>query len=167
MISSTVILLLPFFFLLHELEEIFMVPLWVKKNGTIMRRRFPKLERIINKMEQMTTQRFATIALEELLIVSVCTFVSLQTENQTAWYCCLAAFSIHLIGHIAQFVVWRGYIPAIISTALCLPYCIVAILKSHCYFTLSELIIYSLIGILLGGINLLLMHKLCTYYPTT
>lgn len=112
MISSTVILLLPFFFLLHELEEIFMVPLWVKKNGTIMRRRFPKLERIINKMEQMTTQRFATIALEELLIVSVFTFVSLQTENQTAWYCCLAAFSIHLIGHIAQFVVWRGYIPA-------------------------------------------------------
>ena len=45
MISSTVILLLPFFFLLHELEEIFMVPLWVKKNSTIMRRRFPKLER--------------------------------------------------------------------------------------------------------------------------
>lgn len=160
MISSTVILLLPFFFLLHELEEIFMVPLWVKKNSTIMRRRFPKLERIINKMEQMTTQRFATIALEELLIVSVCTFVSLQTENQTAWYCCLAAFSIHLIGHIAQFVVWRRYIPAIISTALCLPYCIWAIHEMYLFFSLHKLFLYTILGTLLGGINLIGMHAI-------
>lgn len=162
-----ILFLLPFFFLLHELEEILMVHRWIEKNGAAMHKRFPRLRYLIRNMKGMTTRRFATIAFEEFLIVSTCTFVSLQTGDLEAWYCCLAAFSIHLIGHIAQFVVWRGYIPAIISTALCLPYCVVAILKSHCYFTLNELIIYSLIGILLGGINLLLMHKLCTYYPTT
>lgn len=60
--------LLPLFFLLHELEEILMVCPWVKKNSTAMRRRFPKAERIIRKMEQMTTQKFTTIAAEEFLI---------------------------------------------------------------------------------------------------
>lgn len=152
--------LLPVFFLLHELEEILMVCPWVKKNSTAMRRRFPKAERIIRKMEQMTTRKFVVIATEEFLIVSVCTFVSLQTENLTAWYCCLAAFGIHLIVHIVQFVVWRGYIPAIVSTALCLPYCIWAIHDTCLFFSPHQLFFYALLGILLGGLNLTGMHKL-------
>lgn len=159
---DTVLLLflLPVFFLLHELEEILMVCPWVKKNSTAMCRRFPKAERIIRKMEQMTTRKFVVIATEEFLIVSVCTFVSLQTENLTAWYCCLAAFGIHLIVHIVQFVVWRGYIPAIISTALCLPYCIWAIHETYLFFSLHELFLYTILGTLLGGMNLIGMHAI-------
>lgn len=158
--TSILLSLLPLFFLLHELEEILMVCSWVNKNGPTMYRRFPRWRHVIRKMEQMTTRRFATIALEELLIVSVCTFVSLQTENLTAWYCCLAAFGIHLIVHIVQFVVWRGYIPAIISTALCLPYCIWAIHETHLFLSPHELFLYTVLGILLGGVNLIGMHAI-------
>ena len=163
--TSTLLSLLPLFFLLHELEEILMVCPWVKKNCTTMYRRFPRWRHVIRKMEQMTIRRFATIALEELLIVSVCTFVSLQTENLTAWYCCLAAFGIHLIVHIVQFVVWRGYIPAIISTALCLPYCIWAIHETYLFFSLHELFLYTILGTLLGGVNLIGMHRLVGRMP--
>ena len=155
-----ILFLFPFFFLLHELEEILMVRRWIEKNGTAMHRRFSKFERIIRKMEQMTTWRFVAIAFEEFLIVSVCTFVSIQTGNLTAWYCCLAAFSIHLIVHIVQFIVWRGYIPAIVSTALCLPYCIWAIHDTCLFFSPHQLFFYALLGILLGGLNLTGMHKL-------
>lgn len=157
---STLLSLLPHFFLLHELEEILMVCPWVKTNGTAMRKRFPKAERIIRKMEQMTTKKFTVIATEEFLIVSVCTLVSLLTGNPASWYCCLAAFSTHLIIHIIQFVVWRGYIPAIISTALCLPYCIWAIHETYLFFSPHQLFFYALLGILLGGLNLTGMHKL-------
>lgn len=76
--------LLPFFFLLHELEEILMVCPWIKKNSTAMHRRFPKFKPVIRKMEQMTTLKFAAIATEEFLIVSACTIVSIQTGNPVA-----------------------------------------------------------------------------------
>lgn len=157
--NSILFSLLPLFFLLHELEEILMVCPWIKKNSTAMRRRFPKAERIIRKMEQMTTQKFAVIATEEFLIVSTCTFVSLQTGNLTAWYCCLAAFGIHLIAHIVQFILWRGYIPAIVSTVFCLPYCIWAIQDTYRFFSPHELYLYALLGTILGGANLWNMHK--------
>lgn len=163
--TSTLLSLLPLFFLLHELEEILMVYPWIRKNSTTMYRRFPKIGRIIRKMEQMTTRRFAAIAFEEFLIVSVCTFVSIQTGNPSAWYCCLAAFGIHLIAHIAQFVVWRGYIPAIISTALCLPYCIWAIHETYLFFSLHELFLYTILGTLLGGVNLIGMHAIMYRLP--
>lgn len=100
-----ILFLLPFFILLHELEEILMVYPWVKKNSTTMQKRFPKAKRIIRKMKQITRPHFTIIASEELLIVSACTFVSQQTGDLTAWYCCMAAFSVHLIVHIAQFIV--------------------------------------------------------------
>lgn len=151
---------LPLFFLTHELEEILMVCPWVKTNSTAMRKRFPKAERIIRKMEQMTTKKFTVIATEEFLIVSVCTLVSLLTGNPASWYCCLAAFGIHLIVHIVQFIVWCGYIPAIISAALCLPYCIWAIHETHLFFSLHELFLYTILGTLLGGVNLIGMHTI-------
>ena len=100
-----ILFLLPFFFLLHELEEILMAHRWIEKNGAAMHKRFPRLRYLIRNMKGMTTRRFATIAFEEFLIVSTCTFVSLQTGDLEAWYCCLAAFSIHLFVHIIQFIV--------------------------------------------------------------
>lgn len=151
--------LLPLFFLLHELEEILMVCPWLKKNSAAMRRRFPKAGRIIRKMEQMTTLKFIVIATEEFLIVSVCTLVSLLIGNPVAWYCCLAAFGFHLIVHIIQFIAWRGYIPAIVSTAFCLPYCVWTIHDPYWLISPRELFFYTILGILLGGLNLIGMHK--------
>lgn len=155
-----ILFLLPFFFLLHELEEILMVHRWIEKNGAAMHRRFPRLRYLIRKMEEMTTRRFATIAFEEFLIVSACTFVSQQTGDLRAWYCCLAAFSIHLFVHIIQFIVWRRYIPAIVSTAFCLPYCIWAIHDTYLFFSPYELFFYTILGTLLGGANLMGMHAI-------
>lgn len=155
-----ILFLLPFFFLLHELEEILMVHRWIEKNGAAMHRRFPRLRYLIRKMEEMTTRRFATIAFEEFLIVSACTFVSQQAGDLRAWYCYLAAFSIHLFVHIIQFIVWRRYIPAIISTVLCLPYCIWAIHDTYLFFSPYELFFYTILGTLLGGVNLIGMHAI-------
>lgn len=129
-----------------------------------MHKRFPKAKRIIRKMEQITRPHFTIIASEELLIVSAYTFVSQQTGDLTAWYCCMAAFSVHLIVHIAQFIVWRRYIPAIVSTTLCLLYCIWAIHDTHQFFSSHELFLCTILGILLGGVNLIGMHAIIYHY---
>lgn len=52
---SIVNILLPCFFLIHEMEEILMVPSWVKANSSVMYRSFPKFRYVIQNMERMTT----------------------------------------------------------------------------------------------------------------
>ena len=99
-----ILLPLPIFFTIHELEEIIMVKSWITRNIPLLYERFPRLKPVISKMGLVTTQSFATIALEELLIVIVCTAISLYTHNIIPWYCCLAAFVIHLVIHLIQFL---------------------------------------------------------------
>lgn len=155
-----ILLPLPIFFMIHELEEIIMVKSWITRNIPLLYERFPRLKPVISKMGLVTTQSFATIALEELLIVIVCTAISLYTHNIIPWYCCLAAFVIHLVIHLIQFLVWRRYIPAILTTLICLPYCIWAIRETSLFLTLKELSQYAITGLIIGGINLIAMHWL-------
>ncbi len=158
--TSIVNILLPCFFFIHEMEEILMVPSWVKANSSVMYRRFPKFRYVIQKMERMTTWRFAAIAAEEFVIVSICTFISVQTGKLIVWYCCLAAFSIHLLIHFVQFLFWGKYIPAIVTSLFCFPYCVWAFSEACKYFTLYDQLLYSLVGFAFGGINLFMMHMI-------
>ena len=148
-----ILLSLPIFFTIHELEEIIMVKSWITRNIPLLYERFPRLKPVISKMGLVTTQSFAAIALEELLIVIVCTAISLYTHNIIPWYCCLAAFVIHLVIHLIQFLVWRRYIPAILTTLICLPYCIWAIRETSLFLTLKELSQYAIKDWTIGGIN--------------
>ena len=125
----SIILLLPVFFAIHELEEIIMMQRWVSKNRSTLYDRYPKIGFIIRLMEKVNTRGITIIAAEEFVIVSACTFATAYTGNIVAWYCCLAAFGIHLVIHLFQFITWRRYIPAIVTSLLCLPYCIYAIYR--------------------------------------
>lgn len=157
---SIVVSLLPLFFLLHELEEIIMVRSWLDKNQAALRERFSNLGYIIVWMEQMTTRRFIVVAAEEFIIVSLCTLMCLYFGKIVVWYCCLAAFAIHLVVHFIQFVVWKGYIPAIFTTAFCLPYCFWAMIKTYSFFSLYEMFVNAFIGIILCVLNLIVMHMI-------
>lgn len=155
-----IVSLLPLFFLAHELEEIIMMRSWIDRNVSELYKRFSKLKHIIVWMEQVTTLRFIMIAAEEFIIVSLCTLSCLYYDKMVLWYCCLAAFGIHLAGHLLQFIVWRRYIPAIATTFLCLPYCVLAISMVDCFFSICEMFIYALAGMAIGGLNLFIMHKI-------
>lgn len=155
-----ILLLLPIFFTIHELEEIIMVKSWIARNTPLLYGRFPRLKPVISRMGQVTTLSFATIALEELLIVIACTAISLYTHNIIPWYCCLAAFAIHLVIHLIQFMIWRRYVPAILTTLLCLPYCFWAINETSHLLSLKEILRYAITGVVVGGINLITMHWL-------
>lgn len=159
-----IVSLLPLFFLLHELEEIIMMRSWIDENRTALHERFSNLKNIIMWMEQMTTRRFVVIAAEEFIIVSLSTLMYLYFGNFVAWYCCLAAFGVHLVAHFVQFVVWKGYIPAIITTVLCLPYCFWAMFKISSFFSMYEMFVYAFIGIVFSGLNLIVMHMIAKKY---
>ena len=155
-----IVLLLPLFFLLHELEEIIMMRSWIDKNRTALHKRFSNLKHVIVWMDQMSTRRFVVIAAEEFIIVSLSTLMYLYFGNIVAWYCCMAAFGAHLVAHFVQFVVWKGYIPSIVTTVLCLPYCFWAMIKTNSCFSMCEMFVYAFIDIIFCVLNLIIMHKI-------
>lgn len=119
-----------------------MIEKWMNKNRSDFDRRFPRIAQRMNKFMDIDTRNFSIIVAEEFFIVSILTITSVLTNNIIYWYCILTAFSIHLIIHFLQFVIWKKYIPAIITTILCIPYCIFAIEKASYILTFKELFIY-------------------------
>ena len=88
------------------------------------------------------------------MVMSIC------MNDLTAWYCCLIAFGLHLIVHIIQFLVIRKYIPVIVTSVLCLPYCIWVFIQVKDYYTLNETLLWGFVGVVVCVVNLLLMHKI-------
>ena len=126
--------------------------------------RFPVLSHRIAMLTEIDTRSLSIIVAEEFLIVSVLTIISVMTGNIIFWYCVLSAFSIHLLIHLLQFIIWGKYIPAIVSTVLCAPYCIWSLYETYHILTSVELIVYAVVGFIFGGTNLFYMHKLLRRY---
>lgn len=160
-----IVFLLPVFFMLHELEEIIGIRLWLDKNGAELYNRFSRFKQIIRRLDSITTPAFTAIVAEEFILVSFCTFLSAYTGNWIAWYCCLMAFGLHLFAHIIQFLLWRRYIPVIVTSLCSFPYCIWAFRETYKFFTPCEQVGYALVGILFGALNLFVMHKIVAGNP--
>ena len=102
-----ILLLFPIIFMIHEFEEIIMIEKWMNKNRSDFDRRFPRIAQRMNKFMDIDTRNFSIIVAEEFFIVSILTITSVLTNNIIYWYCILTAFSIHLIIHFLQFVIWK------------------------------------------------------------
>lgn len=75
-------------------------------------------------------------------------------------------FSLHLVIHIAQWVVIRKYIPAIATTFMALVYSMYTLwyIISTQTFTLADLTLWSVVGFILAAGNLALAHKLAALF---
>ena len=100
------IYLLPILFMLHEFEEMVMLPAWIEKNEKELSRRFPALR---SKLSFLQSPAFGIAVCEEFVIVSACTMATIITGNMLFWYICLLAFSLHFVAHIIQFFIIRKY----------------------------------------------------------
>lgn len=122
--------------------------------------RFPRILHNLNKQIDINTRKFSIIVAEEFVAVSTLAIISILTNNVIYYWCCISAFTIHLIIHLVQFIYWRGYIPAIVTSIFCIPYCIVAIHSVSSILVLNELLMYAVISFIVCAINFYYMHKL-------
>jgi len=119
------ITLLPVVFIFHDFEEIVMFEPWLKKNRGEIRRRFPRLDETLAKNhDRLSTPGFAVAVMHEFLIVALITVLSLYFDDYRWWFGAFAAFAIHLIVHMGQWLVYKKYVPVIITSILALPYCV-------------------------------------------
>lgn len=168
----TLILLLPIVFMIHEFEEMILFPYWIPKHTDEFKRRYPRWYSKL-KLEQkfilFQTPAFILAVFEEFILISAGTLLTVVTGNLIYWYFCLLAFTLHFAGHILLPIVLKKYVPALITTLICLPYCVWAIYSVYNYFSTLQQLYIGLASLLFFILNLHVvqniafkLHKLLT-----
>ena len=100
-------------FIVHDGEEIAMEHKWVLTHGDALSVRFPMLRRLFYRLQRMSTKAFAIAVMEELAILVAITVYALVGGPfaMELWSVAFMVFSIHLVVHIGQAIVVRGYVP--------------------------------------------------------
>ena len=98
------------------------------------------------QLRELSTTGFAIAVAEEFIIISGVSVYAVLSQHYFLWMALFLAFGIHLLVHVGQFVLLRKYIPAIVTSLLCLPYAVYV-----CYFFYSTGL-FTAMDFLLGGI---------------
>ena len=124
-------MLLPFVFMVHEYEEIIMFRRWIDRNREELKKRYPKIESFFTQRGTFdySTSTFAVGTAHEFILISVVSFCSVWTGEYQWWFAALTGYSVHLLIHIAQWIVYQKYVPVIITSLLTLPLCLCRICK--------------------------------------
>jgi hypothetical protein len=155
-----IIWLFPILFIFHDFEEIIFMQPWLNKNRRYLCERFPKLsKKLLPHFDKITTSSFAFGVAEEFILISIVTVVSYITNWYNLWLGLFIAFALHLVIHCFQALIVRSYIPAIITSILCLPICVYIIRQTMQLFPLRTVILYSILGFIIMVVNLVIVHK--------
>ena len=161
------ILLFPVVFMFHDFEEIIFFKIWLVRNKELLNTRFPKLaRRIVPHMENLSTAAFSMAVAEEFILISLITYTSIWLNYYYLWFAIFMAFSLHLIGHLIQWIIFRKYVPSIVTTLMCLPYCIYTIYIFATTSTMgaSHFVLLTVLGLVLMVVNLMLAHRLALFF---
>ncbi len=147
----------PILFIFHDMEEIIGFGLWLTKNRDLLDSKYPKIS---NTYKPYSTEGMAAAVMEELVLCLVICFISRFTGFYGLWLGAFVAYTVHLVIHIGQSIILRKYIPALITSLICLPISIWVIASSITLllYSVSNVIVYSLIGIVVIAGNLEIAH---------
>lgn len=153
--------LLPAAFLLHEAEEVFFLPAWLRRNRDFLAQRFPRLsERLLPHVAGISRAKFAAMAVEELIILLGVTFYASFSYVYCPWLALFLAFGVHLLVHIGQWIAVGRYIPVGGTSLAALIYFGwgLNIVMSSRLFSLREFVLCGVAGCAGAAINLFLLH---------
>ncbi|MBN2223834.1 MAG: HXXEE domain-containing protein [Deltaproteobacteria bacterium] len=126
--TETIMWLLPIVFMIHDFEEVIMFKPWIDKNAGFLKKNFPRLAaRMLPDMEGLSTSSFALAVALMFLIVSTATLIAVEFGLYALWAGALIGYFVHLIIHLGQFVVFRRYVPVVITSFVTAPYCVWAL----------------------------------------
>ncbi len=163
---TTAVWLLPIVFMLHDFEEILLMKPWLHKNGDVLKKRFPRFAPMIAHQQGLSTAAFALAVAEEFIIISAVTALAYMFSSYAAWFAVLMAFALHLIMHIGQSLMIKGYVPAVATALPAMAYCGWALwlAAGQGLFTIGQGILLTLLGTAAIVINLWLALKLAAWF---
>ena len=156
------VLPLPLALVLHDAEEIAVQRRWMQAHGAELARRFPKFRAIIARLSALGTGAFAIAAAEELVVLLAATAYVLVGGAWAAevWGALFLAFSLHLIVHVVQAAMVRGYVPGLVTSLLLLPYAAYGVWSISLVWSLPKILALAAAGSIAVAANLRLAHGL-------
>lgn len=154
--------LFPILFIFHDMEEIVGLGIWLKKNHVILTEKYP----MIGKMYQnYSTEGMAVAVLEEFLVAVLFCLLGVVSQNRVCWLLWLgvfAAYAFHLLIHIVQAAILRTYIPALLTSLIALPISVRIMIdvKEVLHYSIGELAVFGILGLVIVGVNLKVAHFL-------
>lgn len=148
------IALFPIVFMIHDFEEIIMFRPWLERNRTDLKNRFPKFHKfLIEKgIFSLSTSAFAVAVSVIFVLISAVSILSLWYHFHYLWFGIFVVYTLHLFVHIVQWIIYRKYVPVIITSILTLPYCIYTLLVfiDNIKISLIQMSVCLLIGLVLS-----------------
>lgn len=155
--------LFPLLFIFHDMEEIIGFGIWYKRNKVMLDERFPAISK---SYVDYSTEGMAAAVYEELLLCIAFCIMAIATSKYALWLGGFIAYAVHLVMHIGQSIVIRSYIPALATSIIALPVSIWII--KECIellgYSAGTVILYSVIGIAIVGLNLKFAHLLLSWF---
>jgi len=164
---ETLMWLLPIAFMIHDFEEIIMIPPWINHYTPHLRQRFPRLaSSLLPYFENLSTSSFALAVAEEFILLTMVTYLTVERELYAVWAGILLGFFVHLIVHWVQFAIYRGYTPAIITSALSSIYCLGALYSLGRLTPLlwTDVAFWTFVAVMVIVLNLILAHMLAARF---
>ena len=146
--------MLPILFILHDFEEMIIMPLWKIHHHQ-------KLATFRKPFFGSVTQgsAFAVGVLEEFVILLFISGFCQLTHNNLLYLSFVIAYTSHFIIHYIMCLQFRGYVPGVVTVTLELP--IVLIIIAHYWpsdVSLLSVVVYLLLAMIIAFSNLKIMH---------
>lgn len=161
--TETLMWLLPIVFVIHDFEEIIMFKPWLRKNREMLQVRFPRLAaRFLPHFETLSTFSFAFGVAEIFVLLAVLNTIAVEGSFYALWAGILIGFFIHLLLHVVQFIVYRKYVPVIMTSVLAAPYCLFALytLNARHLLAWGQVAAWSLLAVIVIAVYVPLAHRL-------
>ena len=150
--------LFPIIFMIHDFEEIIMLKAWQQKNKSY-------IQGIKNKHIQFnfeaSTESFSLAVAEEFIIISIVTIISYLFDIYIFWDGLFIAFTIHLFVHVFQWLIFKKYIPSLITSIIFIPVCCLVIYKINVLlnYNIMSLLFSIVVSTLIMVANIYILHK--------
>ena len=146
--------MLPILFILHDFEEMIIMPLWKIRHHQ-------KLATFRKPFFGSVTQgsAFAVGVLEEFVILLFISGFCQLTHNNLLYLSFVIAYTAHSIIPYIMCVQFRGYVPGFVTVTLELP--MVLMIISHYWpydVSLLSVVVYLLLAMIIAFTNLKIMH---------
>ena len=158
--------LFPIIFMFHDMEEIIGFKFFLHQNKTDLENRFPF---ILRRYKYFSTEGFALAVYEELILCILISTLAYFVDCSFLWYIWLGAFigcDLHFFIHLIQVSIYRRYIPACITSLICLP--VNTLILCKCFITIEDPILFAglfmAIGAILVFVNIFIAQKLMGWF---
>ena len=163
--TSILILSLPLIFIFHDMEEVVGMKTFLRDNGQLIISKIPRAKSFI---ERSTTEGFALAVYEELVVFIALSVAALAVECTdiflNLWLGVYIGVAFHFVVHIGQVIVIKKYIPALITSILCLPVSCYLIALSVEAFAERLSVVWIVAGGVLAAANVVAAHRLMFWW---